>query len=104
MCAVVVTLQKACSQMYGHIKSLFTTMNAICSVALNDCKACLQMHGRTKSLFSTMKKLLRLGNMSAGGRTRDQVYDLLGLRCVVQPRADLPPDEAELLATKVGGT
>ena len=60
-----------------------------------------QLHGRTKSLFSTMKKLLRLGDMAKGGRERDEVTDLLGMRAVLQPRADLPPDEAEQAAVQV---
>ncbi len=51
------------------------------------------MRTRTKSLFSMMKKLLRLGDMARGGRRHDQVFDLLGMRAVVQPRQDLPPDE-----------
>jgi hypothetical protein len=55
--------------------------------------------GRTKSTFSTMKKLLRLERLGAGGRRRDQVYDLLGLRALVAPRGDLPPAEAEAAAT-----
>jgi hypothetical protein len=55
--------------------------------------------GRTKSTFSTMKKLLRLEHLGAGGRRRDQVYDLLGLRALVAPRGDLPPAEAEAAAT-----
>ena len=34
-----------------------------------------------------MKKLLRLGDMARGGRERGEVYDLLGIRAVAQPRA-----------------
>lgn len=60
----------------------------------------LQVHGRTKTLFSTLKKLLRLGNTAAGGRQRAQLYDLMGLRAVVQPRADLPEAEAEAAAAE----
>ena len=60
----------------------------------------VQVHGRTKTLFSTLKKLLRLGNTAAGGRARAQLYDLMGLRAVVQPRTDLPADEAEELAAQ----
>ena len=41
---------------------------------------------RTKSLFSTMKKLLRLDDLSAGGRDREALFDLLGMRVVVHPR------------------
>ena len=48
-----------------------------------------------------MKKLLRLGDMARGGRERGEVYDLLGIRAVVQPRADLPPDTAEQAAVQV---
>ncbi len=41
-----------------------------------------------------MKKLLRLGDGGRGGpRSRDEIYDLLGMRAVVMPRADLPPDQ-----------
>ena len=53
----------------------------------------LEIYGRTKSPFSTLKKLLRLGNTSKGGRSRSEVYDLIGLRAVVQPRSDLPVEE-----------
>ena len=63
----------------------------------------LQVTGRTKSLYSTLKKLLRLGDTERGGRARSDVYDLLGLRCVVQPRRGLAPAEAEALATQVSG-
>lgn len=59
-----------------------------------------QVHGRTKTLFSTLKKLLRLGNTAAGGRARGQLYDLMGLRAIVQPRADLPPEAAEAAAAR----
>ena len=60
-----------------------------------------QLHGRTKSLFSTMKKLLGLGHMARGGRERQEVFDLIGIRVVVHPRADLPPDTAEQAAVQV---
>ncbi|KAL4856897.1 putative GTP diphosphokinase CRSH1 [Chlorella vulgaris] len=60
----------------------------------------VSVKGRTKTLFSTLKKLLRLGNTAAGGRARAQLYDLIGLRAVVQPRTDLPADEAEELAAQ----
>ena len=53
------------------------------------------MAGRSKSLFSTMKKLLRLDDLAAGGRERGDIFDLLALRVVVDPRPDLPVDEAE---------
>lgn len=62
----------------------------------------LQVYGRTKSLFSTLKKLLRLGEMARGGRRRAEIYDLMGVRLVVQPRSDLPPEEAEAAAAQVG--
>ena len=55
----------------------------------------LQVAGRTKSLFSTMKKLLRLDDLAAGGRGRGDIFDLLALRVVVDPRPDLPADQAE---------
>ena len=61
-----------------------------------------QLYGRTKSLFSTMKKLLGLGHMTRGGRERQEVFDMIGIRAVVQPRADLPPDTAEQAAVQVG--
>ena len=50
----------------------------------------LQIRARTKSLFSIMKKLLRLEDLSKGGRQREDIYDVLGMRAVVQPRTDLP--------------
>lgn len=53
------------------------------------------MFGRTKTLFSTLKKLLRLGNTAAGGRARTQLYDLMGLRAVVQPQPGVPAEVAE---------
>jgi len=58
------------------------------------------LRARTKSLFSMMKKVLRLGELGKGGRRREEVYDLLGMRAVVAPRTDLPPDEAEALAVQ----
>lgn len=46
-----------------------------------------------------MKKLLRLGDASAaGGRQVWQVYDLLGMRAIIQPRTDLAPVHAEAAA------
>jgi len=60
-----------------------------------------QLHGRTKSLFSTMKKLLGLGQMARGGRERQEVFDLIGIRAVVHPRPDLPPDTAEQATVQV---
>jgi GTP pyrophosphokinase len=61
----------------------------------------LKIYGRTKSPFSTLKKLLRLGDTSKGGRSRSEVYDLIGLRAVVIPRSDLSsPKEAEEAAIK----
>jgi hypothetical protein len=58
-----------------------------------------QLITRTKSQYSVMRKLLGLDNLAAGGRRRDQLYDLLGLRAIVEPRRDLPPDQAEAAAT-----
>ncbi|KAG1659807.1 hypothetical protein FOA52_002143 [Chlamydomonas sp. UWO 241] len=58
------------------------------------------IRARTKSLFSIMKKLLRLEDLSKGGRSRDEVYDVLGMRAVVSPRPDLPVAEAEALAAE----
>ncbi|GLI60043.1 hypothetical protein VaNZ11_001893 [Volvox africanus] len=60
----------------------------------------LLVKARTKSLFSVMKKLLHLGDMARGGRSREELYDLLGMRAVVKPPDFLPPDEAEAAATK----
>ncbi|GIL56454.1 hypothetical protein Vafri_11819 [Volvox africanus] len=60
----------------------------------------LVVKARTKSLFSVMKKLLHLGDMARGGRSREELYDLLGMRAVVKPPDFLPPDEAEAAATK----
>lgn len=62
---------------------------------------CLQLHGRTKSLFSSMRKILRLGDMAAGGRRLEMLNDLLGLRAIVQSRSDLLADEARLAAIEV---
>ena len=51
---------------------------------------------RTKSLFSTMKKLLRLDDLSAGGRDKGALFDLLGMRVVVHPRErETEGEEAE---------
>ncbi|GFR40563.1 hypothetical protein Agub_g1139 [Astrephomene gubernaculifera] len=60
----------------------------------------LLIKSRTKSLFSVMKKLLHLGDMARGGRSREELYDLLGMRVIVQPPPHLPPGEAEAAATK----
>lgn len=49
-----------------------------------------------------MKKLLRLDSIEAGGRARQEVHDILASRCVVTPRPDLPPSQAEELARQVG--
>ncbi len=49
------------------------------------------VQSRTKSAISTLKKLLRLGNLSQGGRKREEVFDVLGLRAIVVPHGD---DEA----------
>ncbi|EFJ47829.1 hypothetical protein VOLCADRAFT_60953 [Volvox carteri f. nagariensis] len=60
----------------------------------------LLVKARTKSLFSVMKKLLHLGDMARGGRSREELYDLLGMRAIVKPPDFLPPAEAEAAATK----
>ena len=62
----------------------------------------VQVAGRTKSLFSTMKKLLRLDSLQAGGRSRQDLHDILASRCIVIPHPHLPIVEAERLATQVG--
>lgn len=69
----------------------------------SDCDGSIaaQIQGRTKSLYSTMKKLLRLDDVAKGGRGRDEVYDLLGLRVIVTPYPDAPVEEGELAATQV---
>ena len=48
-----------------------------------------------------MRKILRLGDMAGGGRRLEQLHDLLGLRAIVQPRADLPEAQAHLAAVEV---
>ncbi len=58
----------------------------------------VEARGRTKTRVSTLRKLLRLGDTARGGRPREEIYDLHGLRAVVSPRADLPPAEAEAAA------
>ncbi|KXZ53528.1 hypothetical protein GPECTOR_7g978 [Gonium pectorale] len=60
----------------------------------------LVVKARAKSLFSVMKKLLHLGDMAKGGRSREELYDLLGMRAIVQPADFLPPGEAEAAATR----
>ena len=60
-----------------------------------------QIEGRVKSLFSTMKKVLRLGEAAKGGRARDDVFDILGLRIILDmqpshPAAHAPHDAAEV--------
>lgn len=70
-------------------------------VSLNEVYPSLQVSGRTKSLFSTMKKLLRLDSIEAGGRSKEQVHDVLAARCIITPHPDVPPQEAEDLATQV---
>lgn len=45
-------------------------------------------------MFSTMKKILRLEDMAAGGRRREHVFDLLGLRIIVFPREGAPESHA----------
>lgn len=54
----------------------------------------ISIQTRTKSALSTMKKLLRTGTAgTAGGRQREQVYDLIGLRAIIQPLIPSPSDE-----------
>ena len=48
-----------------------------------------------------MKKLLRLDSIQAGGRSKEQVHDVLAARCVITPHPDLPRQQAETLATQV---
>lgn len=55
---------------------------------------------RSKSLISVLKKRLALGQQDKGGRGLEEVFDLLGMRLVVLPRQDLPPEEAEAAATE----
>lgn len=66
-----------------------------CGYAADACTACAwwQVRARTKSLFSIMKKLLRLEDLSKGGRSKEEIFDVLGMRAIVQPRQDLPPVE-----------
>ena len=52
------------------------------------------VQSRTKSAISTLKKLLRLGNLSQGGRKREEVFDVLGLRAIVVPHGN---DEASAI-------
>ncbi len=47
-----------------------------------------------------MKKLLRLDDMAKGGRGRDEIYDLLGMRVVVAPLPGTPPETAAIAATQ----
>jgi (p)ppGpp synthase/HD superfamily hydrolase len=65
-------------------------------------RARTQIQGRTKSLYSTMKKLLRLDDVQKGGRGRDEVYDLLGLRVIITPLATMSAEDGELAAIQVG--
>ena len=46
----------------------------------------VEVQARTKSAISTLKKLLRLGNLQEGGRKREEVFDVLGLRIIVVPK------------------
>ena len=48
----------------------------------------VEVQSRTKSAISTLKKLLRLGNLQEGGRKREEVFDVLGLRVIVVPKGD----------------
>ncbi len=47
-----------------------------------------------------MKKLLRLSEVARGGRRREDIFDLMGLRVVVAPRDDLPQAAAEEAAVR----
>ncbi|KAK9868152.1 hypothetical protein WJX84_011061 [Apatococcus fuscideae] len=49
-----------------------------------------QVDGRVKSLFSTMKKVLRLGEAAKGGRAREDIFDVLGLRIILDMRHSHP--------------
>ena len=55
---------------------------------------------RSKSTQSTLKKLLTLGNMQRGGRSRNDIHDLIAMRVVVKPREDLSQIEAEALSIR----
>jgi hypothetical protein len=48
-----------------------------------------------------MKKLLRLDDLSRGGRSRGEVFDLLGLRVIVSPQKDSPLEQGEATAIQV---
>ncbi|GAX72693.1 hypothetical protein CEUSTIGMA_g149.t1 [Chlamydomonas eustigma] len=58
------------------------------------------IRARTKSLFSIMKKMLRLEDLSRGGRQREEIYDVLGMRVIVLPRPELPIAESEAMASE----
>jgi hypothetical protein len=98
-------------QLQGRTKALFfaaisAAMRCILCLtsAKSRCRCCCcvpQLQGRTKSLFSTLKKLLRLGETARGGRSRAEIYDLVGVRAVVLPRRDMPAAEAEEAAAQV---
>lgn len=63
----------------------------------------VEIQWRTKSLFSTMRKLLAMDNFERGGRAREDLFDLLGLRIIVHPipaLAAADPEEAESRATQ----
>ncbi|KAL6756748.1 hypothetical protein V8C86DRAFT_3026648 [Haematococcus lacustris] len=57
------------------------------------------VRARTKSLLSLMKKVVRLGQQGRG-RRREEVFDLLGMRAIVQPRTDMDPSQAEAAAVQ----
>jgi hypothetical protein len=47
-----------------------------------------------------MRKMLRLEEMSAGGRRRGELYDLLGLRAVVMPKEGEGEEDGEEKAVR----
>ncbi|BDA46038.1 probable GTP diphosphokinase CRSH, chloroplastic at N-terminal half [Coccomyxa sp. Obi] len=87
--------QDTLARCQANLKSALKRDAVLASLAAD-----FQIQGRTKSLYSTMKKLLRLDDVARGGRGRDEVYDLLGLRVIVIPYPGMPAEEAELAATQ----
>ena len=69
--------------------------------ALRCVQSPMQIEARHKSLFSVMKKLLRLEDLSKGGCVPRVLFDLLGMRIIVEPRDDLPLAVAEQRAIEV---
>ena len=60
----------------------------------------LKIYCRLKSTHSTLKKLISLGDMKRGGRSREEIHDLIAMRVVICPRNDEQDEEAEILAEK----